>query len=406
MDIDPGFLEFESRLSRPLNLKIPDLQHGGRLRHVLFASQFNLPLLDRLGKVADRIRTIAKSREGHRFLNSLLSHKRAMLYFSQPSTRTFLSFSAACQILGIACNEVRDPATSSESKGESPLDSIRMFSSYFDLVIMRSPVSQFAECCAYMMNELEQEDRRSVPIVNAGSGKDEHPTQALLDMYTIQRAFEFRHERDSSQWSKYDEMRSKYPNVRRGIDHKIIGFCGDLRRGRTMRSLAQLLALHQEMTMIFIAPKHPSLSMPDDLKQLLMDSGVRVLEADSFETPIGGVPVIEQLDCLYMTRIQTEHNSAQDKVDFAAIDFTNYKLTRSLVQRMKEYAAILHPFPRDKEFGEIPPAVDRDPRAHYFRQARNGMWARAALLAHIFDVDGAISDYYEDYTKRKPLAPP
>jgi aspartate carbamoyltransferase catalytic subunit len=97
-----------------------------------------------------------------------------MLYFTQPSTRTFLSFMAACQILGITCNEVRDPKTSSESKRESKLDSIRMFSSYFDVIIMRTLIAEYSEVCAYLMNQLEAQEMRSVPIINAGAGADEH----------------------------------------------------------------------------------------------------------------------------------------------------------------------------------------------------------------------------------------
>ena len=98
---------------------------------------------------------LSKSRAGQDFLINLLPHKRAMLYFTQPSTRTFLSFMAACQILGITCNEVRDPSTSSETKGETRFDSIRMFSSYFDMIIMRSPIARLAESCAYLMNDLD-----------------------------------------------------------------------------------------------------------------------------------------------------------------------------------------------------------------------------------------------------------
>ena len=126
------------------------------------------------------IRGLSKSRAGQDFLINLLHHKRAMLYFTQPSTRTFLSFMAACQILGITCNEVRDPSTSSETKGETRFDSIRMFSSYFDLIVMRSPIARLAEACAYLMNDLSAHGQRSVPIINAGSGADQHPTQALL----------------------------------------------------------------------------------------------------------------------------------------------------------------------------------------------------------------------------------
>ena len=125
--------DYEARLPRPVKVKIPDFQSGERLRHIIFAAQFTRPLQEKLGRLADRVRLLAKSTEGIRFLNQLLSHKRAMLYFTQPSTRTFLSFAAACQILGISCNEVRNPSVSSEAKGESPFDSMRMFSSYFDM---------------------------------------------------------------------------------------------------------------------------------------------------------------------------------------------------------------------------------------------------------------------------------
>lgn len=392
------FYDFESRLERPVKVKIPDFQTGERLNHIVFADQFTTSTIDRLGRTANRIRLLAKSKEGYRFLNELLRHKRAMLYFTQPSTRTFLSFMAACQILGLSCTEVRDPSTSSETKGESPYDSMRMFSSYFDVVIMRSKVPQFAECCAYMMNDLRQASRRYVPIINGGSGADEHPTQALLDMYTIHRAFSFYHERNSSHWTWFDELREEYPGLRKGVDGKVFGFCGDIRRGRTIRSLAHLLSQYDDVSMYFVSPEHPKLAMSNEFRKLLLDRGVNVREVASFEEKIDGVPMIELLDCLYMTRFQREHNRPEDEADFRAIDFSDYRLTPKLVSRMKSYAAILHPFPRDSAFGEIPTTIDADPRAHYFRQARNGMWARAALLAYLFDVDAEITDYYEQYT--------
>lgn len=393
------FHDYEQRLARPVKVKIPDFQTGERLNHIIFADQFTRPTIERLARTADRIRTLSKSVDGCRFLRDLLHYKRAMLYFTQPSTRTFLSFTAACQILGIACSEVRDTKTSSESKGESPFDSMRMFSSYFDVVIMRSRIPQFAECCAYMMNDLRHTSRRNVPVVNGGAGADEHPTQALLDLYTIERALAFYHERDSSQWKWIDELRRQQPGLRKGIDGKIFGFCGDIRRGRTIRSLCQLLSQYKNVSMYFIAPPHPKLSLPQDVRQRLLDRGVDVREFGSFEDRDEGVPVIEKLDCLYMTRIQREHNSAEDEAEFASLDMNQYKLSPELVARMKSYAAILHPFPRDSEFGEIPESIDNDERSHYFRQARNGMWIRAALLAYLFDSDSTIADYYEDFTR-------
>jgi aspartate carbamoyltransferase catalytic subunit len=163
-----------------------------------------------------------------------------------------------------------------------------------------------------------------------------------------------------------------------------------------VRSLAELLALYEGVTLVFVSPQHPTLALRDDLRQRLQSRGVRFFEVDSLEAPIDGRPAIEQVDSLYMTRIQKEHNDAGDESTFAAVDFDRYKLSRELVARMKSYAPILHPFPRDQHFGEIPQEVDDDPRAMYFRQARNGMWIRAALLAHIFNADHQISRFFHE----------
>jgi len=394
--------EYESRMDRPVRIKIPELQRDERLKHVIFADQFDQQLLEDLAGIADMIRVLAKSKQGYQFLTSMLPHKRAMLYFTQPSTRTFLSFMAACQILGITCNEVRDASTSSETKGESRLDSIRTFSSYFDVIIMRSVHARLAECCAYMMNELEESSHRSVPIINAGSGADEHPTQALLDIYTLQRTFQFADPFSSPGANRYEEFRkrSEYAGLTKGLTGKTYGFCGDIGRGRTVRSLASLLALYDDITMIFIAPDHPKLRLRPELRDRLLTRGVKLYEVDSLYASVEGRPVIEQVEALYMTRVQTEHNEPGDAEALARIDFENFKLTPELVSRMKEYAPILHPFPRDQHFGEIPPEIDNDPRAMYFRQARNGMWIRAALLAHIFGVDGPIGRYFQrEYTE-------
>jgi aspartate carbamoyltransferase catalytic subunit len=394
---------YESRLQRPVRMKSPEFERNGRIRHVIFSGQFTASFLDELGGIADMIRILSKSRAGQDFLINLLPHRRAMLYFTQPSTRTFLSFSAACQILGMTCNEVRDPSTSSETKGETRFDSIRMFSSYFDVIIMRSPIARLAESCAYLMNDLELSGCRTVPILNAGSGADEHPTQALLDIYTLQRSFQFDSPKDSPAANRFDELRERkgYAGLTKGLAQKTYGFCGDIGRGRTVRSLAMLLALYENARLVFVSPDHPTLSMREDLRERLVDRNVRFYEFDSFDESLDGKPVIEQLDALYMTRIQKEHNNPQDAASLAEIDFSRYCLTPELVGRMKEYAPILHPFPRDQHFGEIPPEIDTDPRAMYFRQARNGMWIRAALLAHVFDVDRLISRHFmTEYLER------
>ncbi|MEN0111619.1 MAG: aspartate carbamoyltransferase [Planctomycetota bacterium] len=399
---DLDLAAYADRLARPVRVKAAELQRSDRLRHTIFAGQFTPALLEDLAATADQIRLMSKSRPGQDFLRDLLAHRRAMLYFTQPSTRTFLSFMAACQILGLTCNEVRDPTTSSEAKGETRFDSIRMFSSYFDLIIMRSPVARLAESCAYLMNDLERSGQRSVPIVNAGSGADEHPTQALLDIYTLQRTFRFENPSDSPV-SRLDELRGRhgYTELTTGLANKTYGFCGDIGRGRTVRSLAMLLAEYPGVRLVFVTPDDPNLRMRDDLRARLSDRGVPIIEVDSFEAPIDGAPAIEALDALYMTRVQREHDAAGDAERRARLDLSRYKLTTDLVARMKAYAPILHPFPRDQHFGEIPAEIDADPRAMYFRQARNGMWVRAALLAHLLDADGAIERrFHREFRER------
>lgn len=392
------FSEFNQLLERPVDEKNREFQRQGRLKHLIFGSQLTKPLLEKLFRSAEMIRKLAKDPDGNRQLRNLLADKRAMLYFTQPSTRTFLSFMAACQILGITCNEVRDPKTSSEVKRESPMDSIRMFSSYFNVIIMRSQISNYAECCAYLMNELESQERRSVPIINAGAGSDEHPTQALLDMYTINRTFDF-DESSTSRASRLDELRQRYPSLNRGLDNKTYAFCGDIGRGRTVRSLATVLSQYNGIRMFFVAPDHPELQLDPVLKQQLERSGVELHEVNSLDAEYQGQPVLSQIDCLYMTRIQREHNSKEVESQIAALDLEPFRLTLDRVSQLKSYAPILHPFPRDSVVGEIPTEIDSDPRAMYFRQARNGMWVRAALLVHLFDVADSLFMAYSDLRK-------
>ena len=381
-DLFPNFAE---QIQRPTSAKVQDFQRHRRLKHIIFGQQLTPPLLVKLFRSADTIRTMAKSPEGNAQLRSLLAHKRAMLYFTQPSTRTFLSFMAACQILGITCNEVRDPKTSSEVKRESRTDSIRMFSSYFDVIIMRSQIEKFAEVCAYMMNDLEEQEQRSVPIVNAGAGSDQHPTQALLDMYTIYRSFDFENRATSNSTPPLNQLRRNYPDLVSGPQQKTYLFCGDISRGRTVRSLAIVLSQYPDVRMFFVAPNHPTLRLDPQLKNLLTEAGVDVHEFDSLDATINGTPILSETDCFYMTRIQREHNTPDVEAELGQMDLSSFQLTMDRVQTLKSYSPILHPFPRDEVVGELPPEVDRDPRAMYFRQARNGMWARAALLVHLFD---------------------
>lgn len=333
------------------------LRHG-RPYHALVAQQFDRPTLDRLCEMAGRIRRIAKTRGGLLFLQDLLSEKRAMLYFAQPSTRTFLSFYAACQILGMHPAEVRDTATSSELKGESPEDSVRTFSSYFDMIIMRHSVGGFAERIAWLLSNTE----RPVPVVNAGSGKDQHPTQALLDIYTLQRSFE-----------KIG-----------GIEGKKIAFVGDLARGRTVRSLAWLLTQYPGVKQYFVAPE--PLQIGADILELLRKAGMEFEVCCDFEK------IIPEVDAIYMTRIQDEWDKGHES---QAIDTSRFCFTAAHLEKLKQTAVLMHPLPRRKE---IDPAVDSDHRAVYWRQVRNGMWIRAALILTIFERENEVDRYYQDLT--------
>ncbi|NLB60183.1 MAG: aspartate carbamoyltransferase [Lentisphaerae bacterium] len=322
--------------------------------HVLLAQQFNRPLLDELGALATRVRQMAKSKAGMDFLRQLIAHRTAMLYFTQPSTRTFLSFHSACQILGMRTVEVRETSTSSEMKGETKEDSIRTFSSFADLIIMRSAVGGLAEKMAWKLSRTE----RPVPIINAGSGKDQHPTQALLDIYTLQRSFE----------------------RQGGIDGKQIVFVGDLERGRTVRSLAYLLTNYRKVKLVFIAP--PALQIGADILELLRAADCEFELGDDLQK------AIPEADAIYMTRLQDEWDEqagASGRIDVSRYNFTCEHLKLLLPQ-----AVILHPLPRRQE---IAPEVDLDPRAVYWRQIRNGMWIRVALLAMIFDCARHINAY-------------
>ena len=187
--------DYEAQLQRPFAEKVAEFNQEARLRHVILAQQFEISHLENLRRNADMIRRLSKLRSGAEALAELLRTKRAMLYFTQPSTRTFLVVHVGLPDSGGPQQRGSRPAISSSyAKRESEYDAIRMFSSYFDVIIMRTSSAPHAESCAYLMNDLEQLGQRSVPVVNAGSASDEHPTQALLDIYTLQRTFDFDHQ--------------------------------------------------------------------------------------------------------------------------------------------------------------------------------------------------------------------
>jgi len=298
------------------------------------SQQYSLENLLNLCKLTDNIRNIASTSKGLKYLKTILSDKRAILYFKQASTRTFLSFQNACYILGISTSEIRDTSTSSEIKGETELDAIKTFSQYVDLIIMRHPSSEFI----YEILDNLPNDMR---IINAGSGTNEHPTQALLDFYTI--------------W--------KY-----GLENKKVAFVGDLLRGRTVRSLSLLLNKVNETKLYFVSPD--KFQIKDDiLKQLNVEYEV----TEDFEK------VLPDMDVVYMVRLQDEYGGTNE-----IIDTTKYSINNSNINKMKDDAIILHPLPRRNE---ISVEIDKDKRAKYWQQCENGMWIRVALIMDMFGVE-------------------
>ena len=344
---------YEEYFSQSVEVRMRHYEKAGRLQHVMLSHQFSIPLMEELFNIADHVKEMTRKPNGIEFLKSLLSHKKAMLYFTQPSTRTFLSFLTACQMVGMDTGEVRDPSLSSEYKGESQEDGVRVFSSYFDMIIMRDPKPGFCEYMAYLLDNTG----RSVPIMNGGSGKDQHPTQALLDLYTIHRSFQ----------------------QTGGIRKKRYAFVGDLLRGRAVRSSVMLLSQYKDIEMDFVAPS--AFQIADDLEAYLISQGVKINKTANLDN------VISAVDCIYMTRIQDEYDLTGES---EKIDYSLFSLTPKNVSCMKKDSIILHPLPRRHE---ISPEVDADPRAMYWRQLRNGVYIRAALLLYVFNVAHRLNEY-------------
>jgi len=359
-----GIVEKAHQISWPEFVALPEKEkiiflnnsQTGKPFHVLFSQQFNRDNLNLLCQVAERARLIHKNRlEGRRFLKELLFGTYALNLFSQPSTRTFLSFRRAQEILGMDTDDIRDLSTSSEAKGESLEDSIRTFSSYVDLMVIRHPDKRAVEKGAWVLNK---SDRR-IPIINGGSGKDQHPTQALTDIYTLHKSFDGR------------------------IDGRTIVMCGDLKRGRTVRSLSYLMAAYKNVSLIFVSPLH--LRMEKDITDFLKRHQVDYREENELKK------VIPSADAIYMTRVQDEWDTEKiQKV--RSIDPSKYQFKKAYLDLMKEEAVLMHPLPKRNEIEEEI-GYSRDKRVVFWRQERNGMWIRVALIAVIFQKEKEILDY-------------
>jgi aspartate carbamoyltransferase catalytic subunit len=290
--LDERFAEFKKL---PTEEKIECFEKNDRLFDMIISQQLNRKIIDDIYEITNYLRNISKSKAGSLFMQNILCHKRAMLYFTQPSSRTFLSFESACHMLGMKTSEIRDVSLSSEVKGESYDDSLRTFSSYTDLIIIRHKGQDSAERAAWLLNT---HTSRPVPVINGGSGSDQHPTQAILDVYTLQRSF-------ANQG---------------GLDGKTILMCGDLKRGRTVRSLSYLMKNFEEIEIIFAAPK--AFQMKEDVCSFLEGHKIPYhVETEALEN------VLSKADAIYMTRIQDEHDTISG--DSNRVDTSRFKLRPS-----------------------------------------------------------------------------
>ena len=315
------------------------------LRHLTESQQLTVPvLMDLFSRSREMERVVARggTHDYH--------HRIMAALFYAPSTRTRLCFEAAMHRLGgevLSTEHAR--SFSSEIEGEQVEDSIRIIGSYCDVIVIRHTDQDGARRASAVS---------PVPVINAGDGNGgQHPTQALLDLYTIYRE--------------------------RSLDGLSIAFIGDLDRGRTVRSLAYLLAKFERIKIFFVAP--PEMQMKTDILDYLDRHGVRYELESDLERVIG------EVDVVYQTRIRPAAiENRQSKIENASPSGSSvsslakscFRIDSSVLTKMKPNALILHPLPRTVELDST---VDSDPRALYFRQAANGLYVRMALLAMLLD---------------------
>jgi len=268
----------------------------------------------------------------------LLEGKVVASLFFEPSTRTRLSFETAINRLGGRIVGFADPGSSSATKGETLHDTIKMVSNYADLIVMRHPLEGAARYAAEVS---------PVPVINAGDGANQHPTQTLLDMYSILKT------QDT-------------------LNNLNIFMVGDLKYGRTVHSLLQAMSVFENPIFNFIAPTE--LQMPEEYKIFLREKGIRYFVHREF------TDIISEADIIYMTRVQKERFS--DPIEYEKVKNV-YILNNAMLENTKPNLRILHPLPR---VNEIATDVDKNEKAYYFTQALNGVFTREAIIAHTMNL--------------------
>ena len=301
-------------------------------RNLINADDFNVEEINEILNLAEEI---IKSPSD---FSNLCNGKILGTLFFEPSTRTRLSFESAIHRLGGDCIGFSESASSSTSKGESLADTIRTVSNYTDIIAMRNP----REGSAVLASSYAE-----VPLINAGDGGHQHPTQTLTDLLTI--------------WM-----------TKKKLDNMTIGLCGDLKFGRTVHSLIKAMSRYENNKFILISPEE--LQVPDYIKMFLKSKNIEFKEVEKMEDVIG------ELDVLYMTRVQKERFF--NEADYVRLK-DSYILDNDKMKLATENLAVLHPLPR---VNEIATEVDSDPRAVYFKQVRYGVIVRMALILKLLGV--------------------
>lgn len=303
------------------------------MRHLMNPLDFTVEELDQLFDLANDMEA-NPDKYAH-----ACDRKKLATCFYEPSTRTRLSFEAAMLNLGGQVLGFSDAGSSSAAKGESVSDTIRIISCYADICAMRHPKEGAPMVAA---------SHSRIPVINAGDGGHQHPTQTLTDLLTIR-------------------------SLKGRLGNFTIGLCGDLKFGRTVHSLINALIRYPEIRFIFISP--PELKVPDYITDMLTEKGIPFQEVIRLED------CMPQLDLLYMTRVQKERFFNEE--DYVRLkDF--YILNKEKLETAKEDMLILHPLPR---VNEISVEVDEDPRAVYFRQAQYGVYVRMALILTLLEIE-------------------
>lgn len=302
------------------------------MKHLIDSMDLSLEELEELFTIS---RDIIKNEENYR---EVCKDKLMGTLFYEPSTRTRFSFEAAMLKLGGQIIGFSEVGSSSVAKGESIPDTIRTVGSYVDLIVMRHPKEGAPKYASF---------KSEVPIINAGDGGHQHPTQTLTDLLTIRE-------------------------IKGEIRNQTIGLCGDLKFGRTVHSLIKSISRYEGIKFILISP--PELKIPDYIKkEVLIKNNIEFIEVETLEESI------DSLDILYMTRVQKERFF--NEADYLRLKDT-YILDKGKLKNAKKDLAILHPLPR---VNEIDPEVDDDPRAAYFKQAKYGMYVRMALITKMME---------------------